>query len=338
MSKPAIKAKAISQQEILDVLASQYGIVGSEIHLFEGGTESGVWKIRDGKSQYVFKVYAPKEISQDQIEQEINLYSYVNERSAGLPIQVPVVQAAHNQERVVQFNREGTTYFGVLMQFEELRRLWANSIRNEDITLIGSAIAHLHRILEGYPDASFFEYKPTLSTQSFSFFSQSPNSSAFSSVQRTNFKNIDARATRYLTDVTVPTDLAQTLIHADLTLEHIQLLQNGDVYIFDWGDAVVGPALKDVAIFFVELFREGEISVERWKEMENVFLESYTNVKPIQSTHIDALKWFSLERCLGAIQYISEISIKSGNEADVEGITRRYKLMEVLCTTGYTKA
>lgn len=166
----------------------------------------------------------------------------------------------------------------------------------------------------------------------------SPNVSVFTSKELLHIRVLDQQMRAYLSANSPTRHLTKSVIHGDLALEHAPFLQNGDVYLFDFTDHYLGSVAEELAVMLVHLYKEDELTFDRWEELKNWFLNGYTTVSHLTSDDLNTIESFIIRRILLEITYLCNISREIHREVDSEGNKRRYQLADYLLQTSRLKS
>jgi Ser/Thr protein kinase RdoA (MazF antagonist) len=144
-----------------------------------------------------------------------------------------------------------------------------------------------------------------------------PTATCFTLEELAWLRTIDAAAVSFITTrYPPPTAVACAILHGDLNFEHIRLLPNGHVYLFDFGDLCWGPVAHDLGQFLQCIYRDSSISFVRWAELRGWLVAGYTSYRSLTRAEIDAIDLFVINRIVAQAKYILELS---GEEASPQG-------------------
>jgi len=330
-----VKDVNIPDSETVKLIAVKtYGLKPiSEPKLLRGGTESRAWVIETKTGKWIVKLYLSYEGTITEIEEEIKLYDYLNSNS----INAPSVLVSVNGNKVETLKIGKKKIPVIVMRHEDLRTALPSTITKKEVGIIAKETAKFHILLQSYEGVEKLSantntdnssdyrgesnYKPT-----FPVLLDSPNSRVYTKRELRTAKKTDTRIIEYLNGTSINGPLTESLIHGDLALEHAPFLPNGKVYFFDWTDRGWAPVVKEIATTLVHLFREDDISIERWEILRDWFIDSYCKTNPLTEIEIATIYKFVLERIWVEAKYLNELSNKLKVDYDGEGVKRRYKL------------
>ncbi len=321
----------ITEKDIETKLTQEYRLVPKKIEKFTGGTESIAWLIKTNKGNFVAKVFGGKLDTIQRVTNETTLYNYLNVNGKRYDLEVPtVIPNSHHQ-----FTSTLTNHPFILMKYMNLRRLYPSTITQKEISLISTAIAHLHHLLQKYTEESpktphYSTWNLDYNHSAYTALEKSPNSKIYSVNEMTIFQKITEAAASLLQKTPYPKKLQESYLHGDIGLEHAQLLPSGFVYFFDWSDRVRGPVSRELSILLSHSYREQAISFTRWQQLRDWILQSYSQVNQLKSNDINALTPFILRRCLDEIRYLADLAIQNNTPVEVKAIARRFDLAKKL--------
>jgi Ser/Thr protein kinase RdoA (MazF antagonist) len=320
--------KKINSAYIADVVQQQYDIHSSILPAqMNGSVVNAAWEICGENTKYVYKVFAPDERNLlQQIQRELDLFIYL--RSCN--VEVPEIILSNEKKSITEVKQGDVTCLAVLMKLEKLVRVYPDDITDIDLCKLGQSLAQVHQACQSYQRTNEFpkwEYRPISPT--LASFSGTPNESAFSAQEFENIQQLDQKI--FNLPYQLPESLTKSLLHGDFGTEHAQFLPNGKIYIFDFGDACYGPVIVDLAIFFTHLYNEIDIKgLGEWKEMTDKILSAYEEVISLSIEERQVIPFIMVKRLTAAIIYLNNYSKKVGEQTDIEGNKKRYKLLSYL--------
>lgn len=330
-TRSIISPKHLEPKTIMEFIKTNYSISPISIPtLMKGGTENAGWFIYSTSRKYVAKIFSAENKVKN-VNEEIRLYSYLYDKG----IQVPRVIMTNNNLEVSQLIIMGRKYSLMLMKLEKLRRVSVSTITTLEINSIADIMAHMHIVLQSYPRkrkiASIHIPKSlSIKSQGFKDLLSSPNSSFFSKKELSIISKIESRLESYIKNNNKSHFLKKTVLHGDLSLGHMQFLPNGEVYLFDFSDFSFGPIVWDLSTLFIYFYKEGEISLKKWRILTRRFIYRYKQSLLLNKEDISAFKFFLLDRLLFEIRTLNYISRKDSRLVDGEGNKNRYNLADYL--------
>ena len=162
---------------------------------------------------------------------------------------------------------------------------------------------------------------------------QSVHAKKFSKEQQSKFAEVDTKMEEFIKTHTPILPLTESVIHADLALEHAQLLQDGHVYFFDFADRSWGAVAQELATFITMLYQWEDISFQKWEELRQWLLDGYQTITPLTKNDLRAIPQKALIRLLGACKYLAVLAKETPSEHVVNWIRRGYKLGAYIIST-----
>jgi Ser/Thr protein kinase RdoA (MazF antagonist) len=308
-------------EQIEALIEHEYGLrILEPLAEMRQGVHSKAWLTTTDDGQWVAKASNPASDSEAKLQAHSLLYRFLHEQG----INAPVVRADRRGRSVSQVEYAGQHYPVMLMQYHELRRLDSASVTMAEMQQIGSTIARLHQVLEQFPGASNIIADHTKSEnewgkQTVGVYDElvaAPTSVCFTQDERIWIKSVDADAIAYIDACfPAPGSVTQAILHGDLSFEHVRLLPDGQVYLFDFGDLCWGPVAHELGQFLRSL-RDIPISFRRWAELRRWLIESYSTHYALKKGDIEAIDLFILNRIVAQARYILELS---GDEVSPQG-------------------
>lgn len=349
-------------------IESLYGMSCLEvpIEMTGGTTESAVWQFKTDRGNWVVKVFGSSKRQQIRVTDEANLYAYLNEHG----IRAPKVLVSKRDRRSEELEIDRHTYPIIVMEFEALRFTHALSIQDDELVKIAQAIARMHRCLQFYKGAlgnaalatsspgrawAYLEESARGMIRKYRRFRgishwssvmvgakavgydllvSSPNARAFTSEELACFLILDKEMKSVLTANPPPPHLTKSIIHRDLRLEHVPLLTNGDVYIFDFGARCLGAISEDLAGMLYELYISDEITSDRWESLKKTFLDGYTSVHHVTPMDLRAISLFLMNSILWRISHLCKRAKEMQKIVKSEMIRQHYQFADHLLQSG----
>lgn len=322
-------AKLISKQRVTAFLKKEYGLRVETAKLLEGGCTNAAWEILTDKGDFIAKIFSPEEGDKDWIENEADVYGFLNDNG----IRTPRVVKTNNGKRLGEMESGSKKYPVMLMGLEKLRRAWVDSISKKELEVIGQKTARMHQLFVNYPKYEVIKnhsYPGTGEEEVKYPMYLIGKWRDFSPTQITIMQLAEKGMFEYLRTHPLPPTLPQTIIHADLALEHAQLLPNGDIYFFDFSDRKVGARIEDVATFLTMLYCAEDVTTDQWKEVSGWFLEGYQRVSKLTPEESEATNNLMITRILGMAQFLAVLADGKPGIHVVNTIKKGYELGEYL--------
>lgn len=318
--------------DITSILTTQFGIQDPEIEKLSGGTESQAWRVTERSRSWIAKVFLSEE-NHAWLEEEFNLYRYLNTRG----FHTPIVRESNKGLSVESVQRGGETLDVVVMRGETLRRAEPSAVTKEELTTVVRSIASLHKVLMQYPNRRAYQEKTNIEKpqseypeSAFEALARSVHARHFSERQRKTFQDVDVTMLTAVRTRVSRESLTCSIIHGDLALEHAQFLPDLSVYFFDFGDRIWAPVARELGIFLTMLYQWEDISFNRWERLKQWVIDSYESVFPLTTNDKNAIPYFEIKRLLGAMSYLATLAKDTENEHTVHWIRRGYELGEHL--------
>lgn len=262
---------------------------------------------------FIAKSFGVQEGSIGRIQDEVNLYDYLI--SSG--IRAPSVVRDKEGRAIVEIDFEGKKIRLILMKYEDLERLRAESIAESDLEKIGMTIGEMHKVLKGYPANPDLAINGKLSKTKILSDEEAPvaNSSVFRKEEASDLLPSHVR------------NLSSSLIHGDLSFEHVCLTKDGEVFFLDFGDRLFGPVMYDIAIFLTHIYRDEDLSFQRWRDIKAQLTSSYRSSLPLSEADSNFLEEIMQRRLASAINYLSSMTYSIQNR---RAISRYIELLRNL--------
>ena len=326
-----MSTKDLEKQLVVSFLEQNYPLtVQGEPILMDGGVENGVFQIKAEGGGFVAKFFT-SDNSVEFVETEVSVYDYLNERG----VVAPTVVKTKAGKSVSVLLGQGQEHPVIVMRFEELKRSSPSIITDQELASIAGDIGKMNKVLQEFPGREKVEptnvtKKEDWITNNWQTFLNSKNRDEFTDEEVEKIKLLNERMVGFLDIPLEDGGLTISVLHGDLGLEHARFLPDGRVYFFDFSDYSRGPIVWELATFIQNLYREGPITIERWKEMYKVTLDAYQEELALSSSDISNLPKIMLLRILKDIAYLDNFSEKAGHSVDPRGNRKRYELVEAI--------
>jgi Ser/Thr protein kinase RdoA (MazF antagonist) len=326
MTEDRLGAKKIGKSAVAEALENQYGFEISNAKLDEGGCTNAGWRLTTNKGKLIAKIFGPDEGTREWIENEADMYEYLNNQG----INTPKIIKTNEGAVLGTVEYEGQDFSVMVMILEPVRRVWATEITDKQLANVAKTLAKMHLVLTKYPGFDFIKNRPKFGNTEGD---QKPieiirkwKELDFSQKQIKEFDSSEKEMFSYLDKHPQFSNLPETVIHADLGLEHTLYLPNDDVYFFDFADRIVNPKIDDVATFLAMLYGGEDIDLKKWEELKTIFLTSYNQVNPINEDETSNMNRFMMTRMMGANQYLAILRGDTPNYHINNIIRRDYEL------------
>ncbi len=331
-----LNVKKINDDLVKACLESKYNLVVYSLHLLPGGTSSAAWVADTNAGKYLAKVFGLGEGSVEWVTNEAELFYFLRQRGVCAPEVLPSASGELVSVLGYQNNRFPVT---VVKWQEALRMLTPATITLEELTSLGTKVSQMHLALRDYPDGDFIQNRPRSSS------SHHKPTTAFEAVMAgakyrkidakllNSFEAIDQQMELYVNAHPPLDSLPKSVIHADLSLDHAQLLPNGDIYFFDFSDRKWGTRSQEIATFFTTLYLWEDISFKKLEELQSHFLVGYQVIYPVSSEELSAIPSLMVKRLLGTIKYLANLANNYSDKNIDEWIMRGFKLGKYLSIT-----
>lgn len=325
----------VSRGEVHAVVEQAYGlrVVGPLVDLPQG-VHSQTWLAHTSDDDWVVKVSDPRSDPPASLAAQCELYDFLNSRG----LHVPDVRADRFGHPVSSIDNSGMRYPVTLMRYHQLRRLTPEFISPAELRRVASQIARLHTTMDDFARKDEIVADRVKShdewgrhvTGCYQDLIESPTAIHFTATERSWLDTIDSALGTYLdSHYPDPASLSQTVLHGDLSFEHLRLLPNGEVYVFDFGDMCWGPVAHELAQF-LRSFQDAPISFERWADLRHWLLEGYRARHVFTATDAAAIDVFLLNRVPAMVEYILELNGNNASASSAETIKGAYRLAEAM--------
>ncbi len=324
-----LNVKKINDNLVKTCLEANYNLVVNSLKLLPGGTSSAAWVVDTNKGKYLAKIFGLGEGSVEWVTNEAELFFFLHQRGVCAPEVLP--SARGELVSVLEYlnNRFPVT---VVKWQEKLRMLTPATITPEELTSLGRKVSQLHLALRDYPDGDFIQNRPRTSSakhKSLTAFEAVMAGAKYRKIDAkllNSFEAIDQQMELYVNAYPPLISLPKSVIHADLSLDHAQLLPNGDIYFFDFSDRKWSTRSQEVATFFTTLYLWEDISFEKLEELQSLFLLGYQSVYPLSPEELMAIPSLMVKRLLGTIKYLATLAKEYTDENFDNWIIRGDKL------------
>lgn len=325
--------RGINPKLIRHFVKHAYGLeILEEPILMQGSTINAGWKIVTSSGNFILKIFSLPLDEGRSISEELEIYQRLRQANIKTP---QVIQNINmNLISTVTIWSTEIELPAILMKLEILRRVKSSNITPEEIQNIANAIAVMHRELAKCSQLLHIDdlmLPKGLHTPGDPITDlQSPNGSEFSSKQISHIKSLDKKLAEYVKNSYKNKTSKISVLHGDLSLGHIQFLDDGSTYIFDFSDYTKGPVTWDLATLFVYFFKDGGIKFSDWKSICARFLFEYNNVINLTTEDLLDIQPLIADRLLFEIRTLNRLSRIENRPVDKEGNLNRYNLTEYI--------
>lgn len=323
--------REISTETLRATVSSLYALPPiTAINKIASGIERAVWKIATAEGDWLIKLYLVDEMAAGRIREEVRLYQFLSSRGLNAP---RVLQSKSGLP--VEVAALGERSHPVLvMKAEKLRFLSADSATREEILQFARAAARLHRVGKNYPHLEplmvaarekEMAQKQKQIHGAHDLLVASPEGKKFSEAELEMTAETDRRLVEFL-QTQPPAPSPHTLVHGDYTLRHAPLLENGETYLFDFEDRAWAPALHDICVALVDMYRESSIDFARWQCLADWFLDGYASETGAPRYAARDVRPQLLRQIHNELTFLLGVSKKTGREIAPRGNKRRFEL------------
>jgi len=258
-------------------------------------------------------------------------------------IHAPTLKADLNDQELNFIDFKGYQLPVILMRFENLRMCTPSTVTQTELSKIASETAKMHKVLSEYPNKEVLRHSRLPAEEwaekdepksAYEALTQSVHVEKFSKEQLERFSKIDTVMENYIKSNPPLLPQTETIIHADLSLEHAQLLPDGNVYFFDFTDRSWGAVSQELATFMTMLYQWEDISFEKWEELRQWLLDGYQTITPLTNNDLQAISQKALIRLLVANKYLAVLTKTTPSDHVVNWIRRGYELGDYICSRG----
>lgn len=322
------EAKMIDGESVTICLNRNYALnLSKPVSQLPGGTENAAWVIEANEGKWIAKIFGSGEGPIERIQEEATLYRFLNSQGIHAP---EILSNKSGQDLSLLESRDQTLQL-MLMKYEQLTMCSPVTVTQAELEKIARETAKMHEVLVGCPQADSLKKEvrvPFDKGATFEALVSSAYKSEFTQEQLQRIKKINDQIENYLESHPPPESLTKTVIHADLSLEHAQLLPDGGVYFFDFSDRTWGPVTQELGTFLTVLFQWEDVSLQRWGELRSWVMSGYLSESTLTEDDIQAINFFILSRILGACKYLIDLTRQTPNETVVSWVKRGYQLGE----------
>lgn len=294
----------LAAEEIVQVLKTQYGLsVDGLPKRMSGGIESAAWSVSSDCGEWVVKAFQPRRVAVDIVNAEVRLYQYLNDRGFHTPVARPTLAG----KSVGILSSHKCEFPVLVMRLEQLRKCTSSDITEPELKQIARTAARIHEELQNYSRDELFDLlSQPLATQAYARFAASPLAEELTRSELAEFQATTQKMVAYARQHPTHPALSKSLLHGDFTLEHVQFLPDGGVYLFDFADRSWGPIIYGLAVPLAHFYTADDISFDRWEELKAWFLEGYTSAHRLTPEDQAALTPALIVRLLNEIAYLSD--------------------------------
>lgn len=296
------------------------------------GRETAVWQLATRAGSYIAKIFAAHKLAA--VRTEIDLLDYLADAGIRAP---QVLKNTHGQRLGFIRRRLRPAFLTsacpiVVTPHGGGRRVRPQTVTQDDLTLIAKSIGLMHEALQTYPRYPHVKRIEHWGGHlgRFDDLLGSPNAWSFASDEMARWSALDRRMEQAVASARrLP--LTESVLHGDLGLEHVRLLQAhpcspADVYFFDFSDLAFGPVVFDLAVMLSRFYWEEDISVERWEQLCAWLLEGYEAGFVLSESDRSAIDAALIERLLIEIRYLNRVSLNMRAPYCPDGVKKRYDL------------
>ncbi|MEK7524877.1 MAG: aminoglycoside phosphotransferase family protein [Patescibacteria group bacterium] len=326
-----VETKRMGTELIARVLHDVYGLTISKTpELMEGGTENAAWLVETDQGKLIAKIFSRGEGDTDWISDEAQLYLFLNENG----VHVPEISKSIKENSIETVSFNGFDFPLMIMKYENLRMATPGIVTRQELELVAKQTAKMHQVLRDYPNLEVIRNRQKVDRteaerRPIDVVVES-KARSFNQEQLDKFRAIEDKMMNYLDSHPVVGILSETIIHADLSLEHTRFLPNGEVYFFDFADRKWGTIAEELGTFVETLYQWENISFEKWEELKTAFLDAYFDVNELTDVDKKAIEGRILIRAMGAIRYLAGLTKDNPNEGIDHWIRKGYELGDYL--------
>lgn len=305
------------------------------------GYDTAVWRLPTRSGDYIAKIFVAERL--EAVRAEAGLLDYLRNRGIHTP---ELIENRRGQRVGTIAARSLRAFFRpskspiIVMPLENTRSACPQSITPDELSRIGQCIGLMHKVLQAYPGRASirrFEYWDVRLGR-FGDFLESPNARSYDAAQLAKWSELDQRMEQ-LAGVVRRSQLTESVIHGDLGLDHVRLRNTqacspAGVSLFDFSDSSFGPVVSDLATMLSRLYWEGDISLDRWRQLRAWLLHGYESGFALTENDRGALDYALMERLLIEVRYLNRVSLKTQAPHGADGIKKRYELAAHLLERG----
>jgi Ser/Thr protein kinase RdoA (MazF antagonist) len=226
-----------------------------------------------------------------------------------------------------------------LMQYQLLSRAQPERASDATLVVIGELVARFHQLLDHYPERGAFLADRQKSANEWGARDEGlwplvldlPDLSRISDGEQLWLHTIDQRAVAFVQQqFPDPATLSMAVLHGDLNFEHIQFLTDGTPYLFDFGDMCWGPVAHELAVMFLNMFCDSEVSFAQWEAMQQPILTGYRAQRQVSPLDWAMISVFIVNRVVARAEYSVELAQAAHMAIDWKVMKRTYGLVEYL--------
>jgi Ser/Thr protein kinase RdoA (MazF antagonist) len=326
----------ISSGYLVRAIEAQYDVcITSPPKSLPSGFHSRAWIVTTARERWIVKLSDPISDPIPKLERQIHLSNYLNQHA----IRAPQILELRDGGFIATVIINEHHYPLQLMRYEIRNRIQPERASDATLVLAGELVADLHQALDHYPERDDFIADLHKSANEWGardeglwpLLQDLPDLSLMPHGEQIWFRSIDQRALAYVQQqYPAPVDLSMALLHGDLNFEHIQFLADGTPYLFDFGDMCWGPIAHELAVFFLNVFCDSEVSFPEWEAMRQRILIGYSAKRPVSYLDQARILVFVVNRVVAQAEYAVELASEGRMEIDWTGLKRTYQLAEYL--------
>jgi Ser/Thr protein kinase RdoA (MazF antagonist) len=297
------------------------------------GFHSRAWQVVTTQGTWIAKVSDPHSDPLGKLERQVHLFDYLNRHG----IRAPRILERRDGHSIATITHNQQLYPLQMIQRELLSRVDPQHATNTTLAAIGGLIAQLHQILEHYPERDVFIADRQKSLNEWGQRDQGlwpdvqhlSDWSLLSTEEQAWLRNVDQQAQIFVAahfpDVA---DVSMALLHGDMNFEHLQFLDAATPYLYDFGDLCWEPVAHELAILFLNIFCDTDISFAQWEAIQQQILVGYTTVHPLPQRDRRLIPVFLVNRALARANYSVELAQEGEMAINWPVIQKTYKVAE----------
>ncbi|KIC62803.1 phosphotransferase enzyme family protein [Chryseobacterium taiwanense] len=273
----------ISPNAVCKLVQQQYGLSEISEYSIIRLAMNHLYRVQDGETSYVFRVYTHNWRTELEIEEEIRLLTHLKED--GRPVAYPIADLFNKYIQEIQAP-EGKR-FGVLFSFAKGKK--AAKFSPETSFLIGQALAKVHQSTENFElkrisyDTQNLLTNPVLRTKE--FYSTNVDEIEFleklSSYLLPKLENIDPLKTRFGS------------VHLDAWFDNLHIDDKEGITFFDFDFCGNGYLCFDISYFLFQLLAT-HLNEEEYQIKVESFMKGYESVTELSNEEKEYIPFVSL--------------------------------------------
>ena len=300
--------------ELTDAIEALYNIrVSAPPTALPSGFHSRAWRVPTTSGSWVAKLSSPASDPITKLERQVGLANYLHQHGVRAPQNLPVRDGSF-----VTMLTVGQQHYPLqLVKHERLNRIQPGSASGAALVSIGEFVARLHDILDAYPERDTIVADRRKSADEWGIRTNGlwpevaalPEAAQPPAAERAWFRAVDQQAVAWLRHhILDPATLSMAVLHGDLNFEHIRLLDDGTPYVFDFGDMCWGPIAHELAVLFLNIYLDGELSFAEWEAICRHILAGYSAQRQLSGRDQEMIAVLLVNRVLARAQYSVELA------------------------------